>query len=295
MANEYWEYKLPAGSKRPADNASNEIIGQFIKDKYVKKLFVPKGAIDPVAEYYANKDNPEFFKKSQPEPVPVYVKKTVDPPKAPTVVLKKIPAIPPKKEQPTVMQSNIMRQKSPSVIEPKPNITQKKQTPLIDLLDFNFDYEAPKQVNGNGRQKSAAVTQSVLPTPLKPTSVTTLEEQKQKRIDTDPIKTATPTLKLPTDNPIKSDQFYSCPTQQMYFQCPVAMPFNTYQYAAPMYMQRTPQYGYGMYPQTYANSFCSAPGQATTAVAQKIPAERLKPPVMSSSNKQKDSNSHHFA
>ncbi len=56
MANEYWEYKLPAGFRKPSESATNEELGKFINDKYVKRLYVPKNAIDPVHEYLERKD-----------------------------------------------------------------------------------------------------------------------------------------------------------------------------------------------------------------------------------------------
>ena len=52
IANDYWEYKLPAGFKRPVESSDPSTLWKFINDKYVKKLFAPKDAIDPVKEYY---------------------------------------------------------------------------------------------------------------------------------------------------------------------------------------------------------------------------------------------------
>ena len=54
IANEYWEYKLPASFKRPQESTEPAVSWQFIKDKYVKKLYTPKNANDPVTEYITN-------------------------------------------------------------------------------------------------------------------------------------------------------------------------------------------------------------------------------------------------
>jgi hypothetical protein len=51
MANDYWEYKLPAGFKRPLESGDDAAAWQFIKDKYVKRQYAPKNATDPAAEF----------------------------------------------------------------------------------------------------------------------------------------------------------------------------------------------------------------------------------------------------
>ncbi len=57
MANEYWEYKLPAGFKRPTESSDAKLVGQFIRDKYVKRLYAPKDTLDPAAEYLEKRKN----------------------------------------------------------------------------------------------------------------------------------------------------------------------------------------------------------------------------------------------
>lgn len=55
IANEYWEYKLPSGVARPTENTPTSQVFRFIRDKYEKRLYAPKHALDPVSEYYQNK------------------------------------------------------------------------------------------------------------------------------------------------------------------------------------------------------------------------------------------------
>ncbi len=55
IANEYWEYKLPQGFKKPSENSPAEVAWKFIQDKYVRKSFVPKNAVDPAAEWRENR------------------------------------------------------------------------------------------------------------------------------------------------------------------------------------------------------------------------------------------------
>ncbi len=77
-ANEFWEYKLPRGFQRPTETTSPEQVWQFIQNKYVKKCYAPKNAVDPAAEYREHgcvsrgptEDSVCAHEESQPEPKP---------------------------------------------------------------------------------------------------------------------------------------------------------------------------------------------------------------------------------
>ena len=52
VCNEFWECNLiNENYKKPNQNSSLEELKKFAHDKYVKKLFSPKGIIDPVSKF----------------------------------------------------------------------------------------------------------------------------------------------------------------------------------------------------------------------------------------------------
>lgn len=59
---------MPQGFNKPTENSSPEVMWKFIQDKYVRKLYVPKNALDPVSEYKEQLENPENIKKPSTPP-----------------------------------------------------------------------------------------------------------------------------------------------------------------------------------------------------------------------------------
>lgn len=57
IANEYWEFKMPIGYKKPTVSSSQTELEKFVQDKYVKRLFSPPEFVDPVTEYLDAKKN----------------------------------------------------------------------------------------------------------------------------------------------------------------------------------------------------------------------------------------------
>jgi len=57
IANEYWEYKMPIGYKKPDVGSSQTELDRFIQEKYMKRSFAPPKFIDPVSEYLDAKKN----------------------------------------------------------------------------------------------------------------------------------------------------------------------------------------------------------------------------------------------
>lgn len=68
IANEYWEFKLPKGFKRPTEDSSPAEVWQFIQNKYVKKLYAPKKVADPATEFKENLEEDSSKKKSKTPP-----------------------------------------------------------------------------------------------------------------------------------------------------------------------------------------------------------------------------------
>ena len=60
LANDYWEYQLPKGFRKPNINSSVEEIRKFINDKYILKKFIPNGFKDPVTEFLEEKNNEKY-------------------------------------------------------------------------------------------------------------------------------------------------------------------------------------------------------------------------------------------
>lgn len=62
LANDYFEYKMIKGYRKPDGSSSQLELERFIHDKYVKRIFSPSNYFDPVMEYLENKKN-NFEKK----------------------------------------------------------------------------------------------------------------------------------------------------------------------------------------------------------------------------------------
>ena len=65
-ANEYWEYRIPNYYKVNKGNMNDLLLWKFIRDKYLKRLFVPKDTSDPVTIYYEEKSNEKSHLKKGP-------------------------------------------------------------------------------------------------------------------------------------------------------------------------------------------------------------------------------------
>ena len=57
IGNEFWEYKMPVGYKKPTVNSSQQELERFVQEKYVKRSFSPPEFVDPVTEYLDAKKN----------------------------------------------------------------------------------------------------------------------------------------------------------------------------------------------------------------------------------------------
>ena len=69
IVNCYWERNLPAEYKKPISCTSDSNLWEFIQDKYQKKLFAPKGELNPVTFYYNKQE--ESNKRSLITPIEV--------------------------------------------------------------------------------------------------------------------------------------------------------------------------------------------------------------------------------
>jgi hypothetical protein len=150
LVNDYWEYKLPSGFSKPSDQTPNRIIADFIRNKYVRKAYIPKNAVDPVTEYkqyLQEKNSYHDYEDEQVKAKPKREKpKAVEkPPKAPTS--KRTPPQRKVKEAPIPQQDFFDFDKKtirkPQSADPQKQRTQKAPVPQApfptDLLSLATD------------------------------------------------------------------------------------------------------------------------------------------------------------
>lgn len=53
LANDFYEYKMPSGYRKPGANSSPEECRRFVDEKYIRKAFAPQGHQEPVKEFLA--------------------------------------------------------------------------------------------------------------------------------------------------------------------------------------------------------------------------------------------------
>lgn len=51
IANDYYEHRMPTGSRKPGANSSPEECRRFVDEKYVKKQYIPAGFREPVKDF----------------------------------------------------------------------------------------------------------------------------------------------------------------------------------------------------------------------------------------------------
>lgn len=59
LANDFYEYKMPSGYRKPTANSSPEECRRFIDEKYIRKAFSPPGFKEPVKEFVAARERGE--------------------------------------------------------------------------------------------------------------------------------------------------------------------------------------------------------------------------------------------
>lgn len=59
LANDFYEYKMPSGYRKPNANSSPEECRRFIDEKYIRKAFSPPGYKEPVKEFVAARERGE--------------------------------------------------------------------------------------------------------------------------------------------------------------------------------------------------------------------------------------------
>jgi len=59
LANDFYEYKMPSGYRKPTANSSPEECRRFIDEKYIRKAFSPPGFPEPVKEFLAAREKGE--------------------------------------------------------------------------------------------------------------------------------------------------------------------------------------------------------------------------------------------
>jgi len=59
LANDFYEYKMPSGYRKPGANSSPEECRRFIDEKYIRKAFSPPGYKEPVKEFIAARERGE--------------------------------------------------------------------------------------------------------------------------------------------------------------------------------------------------------------------------------------------
>jgi stromal membrane-associated protein len=55
LANDYYEYKMPVGYRKPGANSTPEECRRFVDEKYIRKAFSPPGYQEPVKDFLACK------------------------------------------------------------------------------------------------------------------------------------------------------------------------------------------------------------------------------------------------
>jgi len=56
VSNDYYEFKMPSGYRKPTTNYTMEQCRKFVDEKYIKKLFAPPEFPTPVQEFLANRE-----------------------------------------------------------------------------------------------------------------------------------------------------------------------------------------------------------------------------------------------
>ena len=253
--------------KKPSESATNEEVGKFIKDKYVKRLYVPKNAMDPVQEFLEKKNHPDVPEK----PVVFPPQQQLRPAAISQPPIVRVAAVP--------AQIPIKAVEIPQPVPPAIAAIQK-----ADLLDYDFNSDVPQKAPLKPTVASAVPLAKPLEVPLHPISsqaplIKPLIPQQSVQLSSP--SALTPTISSPTDEQkrklsapaaplqfeaehakkrtIDQTQFMSSPMQNLYI--PYA---NQMLYGYPYYTQ-----------QPMMGAPRMEPEQMTSVTMQKIPANKL--------------------
>lgn len=65
VANDFWEYKMPVGYRKPTVSSTQFELEKFVQEKYMKRAFAPPDFIDPVTEFLEARKNGVPMKQSK--------------------------------------------------------------------------------------------------------------------------------------------------------------------------------------------------------------------------------------
>eukprot|EP00826_Nyctotherus_ovalis_P015012 TRINITY_DN14230_c0_g1_i10.p1 TRINITY_DN14230_c0_g1~~TRINITY_DN14230_c0_g1_i10.p1 ORF type:complete len:251 (+),score=15.88 TRINITY_DN14230_c0_g1_i10:340-1092(+) len=130
VANQYWEWKLPAGFKKPLETEPNEVVRRFITDKYIKKYYANGNKLDPVKEYLTN-----GYVSAKEELKQQVVHQTAKASADPSIIFEEcVQSLP--------SAQIVYKQPLPPIISPPSNTVWKTKglpaTNQVDLLDYDF-------------------------------------------------------------------------------------------------------------------------------------------------------------
>lgn len=142
-ANDFWEYKLPQGVRKPKESSSADEAWRFIQRKYERREFVPNNAVDPVTEF----KEPSTKKK-------ILKKKPATPPTDDDIVIEKTKKKV-KKQVEKVDIKDILDIDISGQEKQKP-VVKNEITPKTEMLWDLFDSSAPIQPKVNQPQQVKA-------------------------------------------------------------------------------------------------------------------------------------------
>ena len=152
--NNYWENKIPNYYQKPNSESSKEAVKFFIKDKYIKKMFIPPNLMDPVSKYKGIKQRkmaPEINLQDfadENEMIPARLaspKQNLEPANFNNMK---------KQEKPNLQQNNQNNIKDGEEAYKFNFDTNRLKSPALsnwEVLPSEFDTHQPKKINRNSK------------------------------------------------------------------------------------------------------------------------------------------------
>jgi hypothetical protein len=227
-ANAYWEFNLPEGRK-PGPNDTTYALESFIKDKYVNKRFIKKGAEPPSGKANkkskTKKDKEPEPKKEESEDEEVSSEEEVEKPKPKAKTKKTHETKATKKPSPKTTKE-VPEEPKPKPKETKPKETKPKETKPKeieptkedDILTFNNWQETmPTGTDDFGSFFSPEPTPAPTPTPTPTPAPTPAAPAKPAPDIMSLFKTPQPSFQNPYPQ-VGAQMGYGYPYPQPYMQ-----------------------------------------------------------------------------
>jgi stromal membrane-associated protein len=132
VSNDYYEFKMPNGYRKPTSNHTMEQCRKFVDEKYVKKLFAPPKFPTPVEEFLSNREKgvikqPTLHKEHSQPSEPLEKKMII-------------------RKRSVSLEPHNIHEKQHHKQESK---TETKNNHLVDLLSADDDFFGKKTSNDN--------------------------------------------------------------------------------------------------------------------------------------------------